>query len=392
MKGRKALILLLILIVVGTVAGKLLIEKRKKELLSYPTPKSYPLPVEYATVKEGKLREEFNYLGEVLPYSYADVSTKVAGTVLKLYKREGEHFKKGEPLVELDSSEIESSVLALENEKRAKESLLSGLKSQLQAAQVAAENAKREYERELFLYRRGAVPKEAVEKSQNAYEAAVAKVKTVKSQIRELELSIKSLEKKKEAVASQLKYTKIRALKDGTVSQVLIYPGAVALPGKPIMKVFYSQGLRVLVKVPPEDAKELQIGETVLVEGKPEGVLTKLYPTADRGSSLYIAEVKLEKTDLKPNQLVKTTLFGKEAEGIVLPSSAILHLKNGTAVLLLENGTVKPVYVKVLKRVNGLVIVSGKLKPGEKVAVGRESKLLEILRAGKAVPAEAFNE
>jgi len=392
MKGRKALILLLILIVVGTVAGKLLIEKRKKELLSYPTPKSYPLPVEYATVKEGKLREEFNYLGEVLPYSYADVSTKVAGTVLKLYKREGEHFKKGEPLVELDSSEIESSVLALENEKRAKESLLSGLKSQLQAAQVAAENAKREYERELFLYRRGAVPKEAVEKSQNAYEAAVAKVKTVKSQIRELELSIKSLEKKKEAVASQLKYTKIRALKDGTVSQVLIYPGAVALPGKPIMKVFYSQGLRVLVKVPPEDAKELQIGETVLVEGKPEGVLTKLYPTADRGSSLYIAEVKLEKTDLKPNQLVKTTLFGKEAEGIVLPSSAILHLKNGTAVLLLENGTVNPVYVKVLKRVNGLVIVSGKLKPGEKVAVGRESKLLEILRAGKAVPAEAFNE
>lgn len=392
MKGRKALILLLILIVVGIVAGKLLIEKRKKELLSYPTPKSYPLPVEYATVKEGKLREEFNYLGEVLPYSYADVSTKVAGTVLKLYKREGEHFKKGEPLVELDSSEIESSVLALENEKRAKESLLSGLKSQLQAAQVAAENAKREYERELFLYRRGAVPKEAVEKSQNAYEAAVAKVKTVKSQIRELELSIKSLEKKKEAVASQLKYTKIRALKDGTVSQVLIYPGAVALPGKPIMKVFYSQGLRVLVKVPPEDAKELQIGETVLVEGKPEGVLTKLYPTADRGSSLYIAEVKLEKTDLKPNQLVKTTLFGKEAEGIVLPSSAILHLKNGTAVLLLENGTVKPVYVKVLKRVNGLVIVSGKLKPGEKVAVGRESKLLEILRAGKAVPAEAFNE
>ena len=392
MKGRKALILLLILIVVGIVAGKLLIEKRKKELLSYPTPKSYPLPVEYATVKEGKLREEFNYLGEVLPYSYADVSTKVAGTVLKLYKREGEHFKKGEPLVELDSSEIESSVLALENEKRAKESLLSGLKSQLQAAQVAAENAKREYERELFLYRRGAVPKEAVEKSQNAYEAAVAKVKTVKSQIRELELSIKSLEKKKEAVASQLKYTKIRALKDGTVSQVLIYPGAVALPGKPIMKVFYSQGLRVLVKGPPEDAKELQIGETVLVEGKPEGVLTKLYPTADRGSSLYIAEVKLEKTDLKPNQLVKTTLFGKEAEGIVLPSSAILHLKNGTAVLLLENGTVKPVYVKVLKRVNGLVIVSGKLKPGEKVAVGRESKLLEILRAGKAVPAEAFNE
>ena len=392
MKGRKALILLLILIVVGIVAGKLLIEKRKKELLSYPTPKSYPLPVEYATVKEGKLREEFNYLGEVLPYSYADISTKVAGTVLKLYKREGEHFKKGEPLVELDSSEIESSVLALENEKRAKESLLSGLKSQLQAAQVAAENAKREYERELFLYRRGAVPKEAVEKSQNAYEAAVAKVKTVKSQIRELELSIKSLEKKKEAVASQLKYTKIRALKDGTVSQVLVYPGAVALPGKPIMKVFYSQGLRVLVKVPPEDAKELQIGETVLVEGKPEGVLTKLYPTADRGSSLYIAEVKLKKTDLKPNQLVKTTLFGKEAEGIVLPSSAILHLKNGTAVLLLENGKVKPVYVKVLKRVNGRVIVSGKLKPGEKVAVGRESKLLEILRAGKAVPAEAFNE
>ncbi|SMO68091.1 RND family efflux transporter, MFP subunit [Balnearium lithotrophicum] len=393
MKSSKAILVLVILIALGVVVGKVLIKKRRVELLSYTPPKSYPLPVEYAVVKRGNINERFKYLGQVLPYTYASISTKVSGTVLKVYKREGEHFKKGELLARIDSSEIENTILALENQKKAKESLLKGLESQLKAAEVAEKNARNEYERELFLFRRGAVPKEAVEKYQNLYESAKARVETIKSQMRELKHAIISIEKQEKSVASKLKYTEIRALKSGTVANVLLYPGDEALPGKPIMKVFYdSDGFRVLVNVPPRDARETELGSPVKVEGLEIGRVEKIYPAANQKNSLYTVEIRLNKLKgIKPGELVETVLEGKSYEGFVLPYSAILHLKDGSYVLTVQGHSVKAVPVKVIKRVNNRVVVSGNLLEGEKVVVGRESKLLEVLRVKNVNLVEAFN-
>ncbi len=393
MRSSKSILILIILIIIGVVIGKVLIKKRRAELLSYSPPKSYPLPVEYAVVKRGSLRETFKYIGEVLPYTYASVSTKVPGTILEVYKREGEHFKRGELLARIDSSQIENTVLSLESEKRAKESLLSGLKSQLKAAEVAEENARKEYERELYLYKRGAVPKEAVERYQNAYESARAKVETIKSQMEELKHSIAAIERKRKSVASQLKYTEVRAVSDGTVAKVLQYPGDVALPGKPIMRVFYDRdGFRVLVNVPPKDAREIEVGSEALVEGLKIGKVEKIYPAANVKNSLYTVEVRLkELKGVKPGELVETVLTGKPFTGFVLPYTSILHLKGGSYVLVVEGHSVRAVPVKLLKRVNDKVVVEGDLKEGERVVVGRESKLLEVLRVKNVNLAEAFN-
>lgn len=389
----KAIVVILIITVIGVAVGKILIKKKRAELLSFPPPKVYPIPVEYAVAKEGSVRDTFHYVGEVLPYTYANVSTKVAGTVLKIYKREGEHFRRGELLAKIDSSQIENTVLSLESEKRAKEELLEGLKAQLKAAEIVERNAKKEYEREKFLYEKGAVPKEEVEKYENAYHRALSQVKTLKSKIGELKLAVKSIEEKKRAVASQLQYTEVRAVKDGTVAKVLLYPGDVAVPGKPIIRVFYdSDGFRVLLNAPPEEAKEIEVGAPAEVEGKPLGTVSKVYPAADPRTGLYTVEVKLKELNgLKSAQTVKVDLKGKKYSGILLPYLSILHMKDTDLVLKIKGTQVIPTPVKVLKQVNRWVVVSGNLKPGEKVVVGRESKLLEVLRRKSAVPTEAFN-
>jgi len=393
MNGKRAVIVFVILVMVAVVVGKALIEKRKRALLSYPPVKEYPIPVEYAVVKRGEVGDRLLFVGKVLPYQYANISTKVAGTIIKVNKKEGETFKKGEVLAEIDSSEIESSVLSVEEAAKGKEALLKGLRAQLKAAEVALKNAKREYERELFLYRKGAVSKEAVEREENIYQSAKAKVEELKAKIEELKLSVKSLKEKANSLRSSLKYTKIRAVKDGVVAFVLEYPGSVAFPGKPIMKVFYPQdGMRVLVKVPPQLVKELSLKGEVKVNGKPQGTLEKIYPAADVKNSLAIVEVRLEpNTRLMPNQLVKVELPSKKAEGLVVPIYSLLHAKNGDFVLKFKGQSLVPVKVEVIKEGTVKAVVKGDLKPGDKVAVGRESKLLQLFQIRKAVPAEAFN-
>lgn len=393
-KKISVLLVIFLVVLLGVVVGKILIKKRREALMSSPTPKQYPIPAEYAVAKKGKLRERFRYLGEVLPYSYAFISTKFPGTIQKVLKREGESFKKGELLVKIEDSELLHNLRAIEKEKEAKASLLKALEAQLEAAKVAQRNAKNEYERDLFLYKKGAIPKEELEKSENLYASAKAKVRTLEAKISELRSGISALEEKRKAILAKLEYTNIRAIKDGVVARVFLYPSELALPGKPIMRVYYpSEGFRVLVNIPPQEGKEIKVGNEALVEKRYRAVVKKIYPASEPKSGLWIAELKLkEKGDLRPKQIVETEILGKPYEGIILPMNSILHLKGKDIVLKFEKEKLVPVPVRVIKRVNGKVVVEGALKEGDKVAVGMENKLLELYRRRRAIPAEVVND
>ncbi len=393
MNSKKALAVFALFLVLMILAGRFLIEKRKKELLSYPTVKERSVPVEFARVREGFLRKRLRYVGRVYPEQFATVSTKLSGVILEVTKREGEEFKKGDILVRIDDSELRESILSIKREREAKEALLSGFEAQLRAAEIERENAKKQYERELFLFERGAVPKESVEKLQNAYKGAEAKVESLKSRIKSLKLSIKALERKEESLRSSLKYTTVRALKDGVVSRVLAYPGTVVLPGKPIMEVFYPQdGMKILVNVPPAESEEVVVGGEAKVEGKVEGVVSKVYPASEKRGGLFVIEIKLKRgAPFKPYQFVRVELLSKAVHGLIVPASAILRLRDGDFVLVLRERDVKAERVEVLERTEDYCVVSGNIHPGEKVVVGRENRLLRIYRLGKAYPAEEFN-
>jgi RND family efflux transporter MFP subunit len=390
--GTKRAVLLFILILVAlALAGGILLKKRKEELSKLPTPKVYPVPVEYAVVRKGVLKPEYDFVGQVEPLSYAKVSTKVPGIVLKVYKREGDFFKKGELLVELDSGELLKSINSLKAQEEAVRKATEGIKAKIKAAQVALKNAKEEYERELFLYKNKAVPKEAVERAENAYHRALAELKSLEAELQKNLLTAESIREKRKSIAENLKYTEIRALKDGVVSKVMAYEGELAVPGKPLLELFYLEGLKVLVKVPPEIAREVPVGSRAKVEGV-EATVEKLYPGADEKTHLYILELRpAEKSTFKPGEVVRVTLKGRAVNGELLPAMSILNLKDKRVVLLIEGNRVKPVEVKVLKEFEDKVIIEPELPEGSKVAVGMESKLLKLLRLKEVVPVEEVN-
>jgi RND family efflux transporter MFP subunit len=391
MGSKRALLILSLILVVLALIGGALVKKRKEELSKLPPPKTYPVPVEYAVVKKGTVYPEFRFVGQVEPISYAKVSTKVSGTILKLYKREGDFARKGELLLEVDPGEIEKNLSSLKAQEEAVRKVAQGIKAKIEAARVALKNAKEEYQRELFLYRNKAVPKEAVERAENAYHRSLAELKSLKAELNRNLLTADSIKKKREALSENLKYAKVRALKDCVVSKVMAYEGELALAGKPILELFYLEGLRVLVKVPPEVAKEVPLGSRATVEGV-EARVEKIYPGADEKTHLYSLEIRpTGKASFRPRELVKLTLRGKPVKGELLPATSILNLKGKRVVLLIEGNRVKPVEVKVIKEFEDKVVIEPSLPEGSKVAVGMESKLLKLLRLRKVVPVEEVN-
>ncbi len=386
-KKISALFVILLLVVAGVIVGKILIKKRSEILRSYPPPPEHSIVVEYAQARWGKLRETFRYVGKVVPYSRANISTKSAGRIKAVLKREGESFKRGELLVKIDDSELLYTLKALEREKEAKLFKLKALEAQLKAAETTLKNAENEYKRDLTLFEKGAIPKVALEKSENLYVSAQAKVKTLLANIEELKRLIASIEERRKSILVKLNYTRIKAVKEGVVERVFLHPGDMALPGKPIMSVYYPKdGLRVLVNVPQKDVREIETGSVTTVEGNLKARVEKVYPSSDSKLGLPVIEIRLlDSAGIKPNSLVEVSIPGKVYEGIILPADTILRIKEGTIVLKLEEGSIEPVPIKVVKKVDDKVVVRGKLKEGDKVARGRESKLLKLYMKAKGV-------
>jgi len=392
MKSKRAWVVFGLILVVSVIVGVKTVKKRKLEMAKTPPPKTYPIPVNYSVVGEGELREIFKYVGTVKPYKDATISTKVSGTVLRVYKSEGDSFKKGELLLKIDDSEIRKEIGALEREIEASEKALSALRAELTSAKILLKNARENYEREKFLYEKGAVPKVSLEEAENRLALAESKVKALKAKIEEVELKKEALKERREALLSRLNYTEIRAPQDGVVSALLVHEGDTALPGKPLMKVIYPQfGMRVLLNVPPEEAKEIPVGSLVKVNGLLVGKVVKVYPATS--VSLYVLEVKLEGGDFKAGERVIAEVEGRSFRGKIVPVNSVLHLKDGDYVLAIEDGNrIKPVKVEVLKVVNERALISSDVPVGTKVVVGRESKLLEVYRRGAVLPVEVINE
>ncbi len=393
MRSRTAWIIFLLLILGGIVLGIKAVKKRKQELASVPTIQKHPIPIVVSKVKRGALVQKIKYVGKAESYSYATISTKIAGIVERVYKDEGDTFKKGEILVKLDDSQIRESINSLKSKLKTVDAEIKATLSEKRAAETILKNAKRELKREKFLYAKGAVPHTAVEKAENVYATAKAKLESFEFKIRGLKAEKSSLLHQIASLQSNLKYTTIKAVEDGVVAFVFAHEGDLAAPGKPLLKVFYpKKGIRVLVNLPSSEAKSVKVNSLVKLENNAEGIVTKIYPATNPDSGLYIVEVKVTKGNIKPAERVIVTLKGKEEKGLIVPVEALLHLKGRTVAIKVNNGEVQPVKVKVLLETNGKAVVEGDLKPGDSIAVGRESKLLEILRFKKVIPVEGNNE
>lgn len=158
---------------------------------------------EIVTVKRGSIEETVTAQGKLEPKRYVDVGTQVSGQLKKIYFKIGESVKAGELIAEIDPKVYQTRV-------QADKARLLSLRAQLAEQKAQLLMVSQHYQRNLRLVKSNAISKEAVEDSLAAYQAAVAKLESLKAQIEEAQSTLKGSE-------TNLNYTKIYAPIDGTV-------------------------------------------------------------------------------------------------------------------------------------------------------------------------------
>jgi len=348
MKIKKVIItVLVILAVIGIgIKGRGLLKSRQAEVANEATPTTEAVTVNITKPLNGVLQNKEPYLAIVSSDKSIKLSTKLAGFVEKLFVEESDSVKKGDPLVQIDATELKSNI--------------SSLNATIAAQKSDVAMAKSIYNRNKKLYEVGGLAKEKLDLSKVALNAKNA----------QLTNTIQKLAQAKH----QLSYLKITAPFNGVVDALILHEGDLAAAGKPILSLSNSKK-KLIFSYSPTMENQISKGKKVFLEDEEIGVIRTIYTTSKNG--LISAEVTLTKDiDLPIGANLNIEVLTDEAKGCIVSQNSILHKKEGEFVLEYKDGSFSPKEVEVLLKDSNNVLL--KNCPKYPVAVATEVKLAKL--------------
>lgn len=236
------------------------------------------------------------------------ISSKVFGTVKKVYVVDNQFVKKGELLADIDPQDYDVKVKETSSAFDAEKARLSEVKYKFDASKQQYEElksavgaakanielqesnlkqAERDFKRADELFRESLIPKERYEKARTAHDISIAQVKAAKENLLQTEARLetqkavikqaqaaidpqKALIKQKQASLTlselNLNYTKIYAPADGYVAKKSIEEGNQIQPGQPLMAVVPLDDIWVVANYKETQIDKIKPGQSVDIE------------------------------------------------------------------------------------------------------------------------------
>jgi RND family efflux transporter MFP subunit len=276
-------------------------------------------------------------------------------------------------LVELDPRELEDAVAAAEGTVTAASEGVAAAEQGYAAERDATA-------RDQVLVNARAIAREQWDRSQASLAASRARLESARAQLTTARRTLDS-------ARTRRGYAVIQAPFDGVVSARHVSPGDLAAPGKPLVTVVSTARLSVRVKVPAESAESIAVGATIRVEtaGTWQPVhVSRVFPAMD-ASRLATFEADLPGSNLLPGSTVSVEVPLPAVSGLLLPADAVLESERAHIVFVVAGGKIRMVSVRLVAHdAAGGTVVTGALREGDMVVVGRPSRLM-MLTDGAAV-------
>ncbi|HHE31995.1 MAG TPA: efflux RND transporter periplasmic adaptor subunit [Chlorobaculum parvum] len=350
MKKRVVITLVLLLI---AVAGLMLLVKRKADLAAASPAPVLPAVVEAMGLKSQPVTLTLPAMGVVASDVSAVLSTRLTGRITKVLKREGETVNKGDLIALIDNGELGAKRKGL-LAKRA------GIDAEIEAQRQA-------HLRTLELFKVGGASLEQTQQEKAAIEHLVQERASITQGVQEIE--------------ELSSYARILAPVSGKLSQVLVNPGDLATPGKPLFRIASKTGLYLNLSLPSSvPAKKIMLqGNTVPLTSKDQ--------TGETGLVQYVAPLPPD-TGMVEGEYVNVQVVVYQGEDVLLPVDALLTMDGSSSVFVLSaDGKAERLNVTIKARGIEGVTVEQNLT-GRKVIVAKPDILL---RMAAGVPVSTSN-
>ena len=256
----------------------------------------------------------------------AEIAAQVSGTVERVLVEEGTAVKAGQPLLRIDATAITEAYQSAQ--------------AQLRTAEVNAQLAARNKERNERLGQAGAISERDVETASYNATSAQSAVEDARSRLA--------------TAAKQVGNTNVRAPFAGIVSERPANAGDVVQPGAPLVTVVDPSSMRLEASVPAAQLALLKVGSPVsfTVSGygdrRFEGKIERINPAADpetRQVRLYV-NIPNKGGTLVAGLFAEGRVATEQRKALALPLAAVAP---GTrpSVLRIKGGVVEQVPVEI---------------------------------------------
>lgn len=354
-----------LLITALIVVGGALVLARQRSLRELQPPANPARPVLTAAVRLGGGAELIRTVALVQPDSAATVAAQVGGVLLEVRRREGDRVTAGELLARIEPRTLDDAVATAQ--------------ARLAAAAEELTRVEAVQRRDEGLFAGQAISRQAYDVSRAQLEAARAAEVGARRAL--------------DSARTARGYADVVAPQAGVVSARLVEPGDVAAPGKPLFVLQARGRARLLSKLSQDALARVAPGaEVTFSDGARErsGRVTRIYPALD-ATRLGSVETVLPEPPfgLPPGAVVGAAYQARPAEGMVVPTLALLDGLRETLVVRVSEGKAEPVPVDVLARGERDAVVRGGLAAGDLVVTGLASELAALTAGTPLRPVEA---
>jgi HlyD family secretion protein len=335
-------------------------------LLKY---KEQPTEVQFARVTRQDIHSSVSTNGKVEPIEWAVARAERAGPVEKILIKLGDHVAKGQPLVEIDSTEARANLVAAQARiEQAKADLnvierggratdLAEIQNGLDKAQFDLDQAQKDYAVEQRLLAKNA--------------ATVQQVNDAKARVDSAKIQIENLERRRKALAStadraatearlneaqaaagvaqvQIQESVITAPIEGTVYKFDLKPGAYLNAGQEVAYIGRMEQVRVNVYVDEPDLGRVKKGMPVVItwdampghkwDGEVDRTPTEVQALGTRQVGEVVCLIQNPDRDLLPGTNVNVDILSQTVENALsVPKEAIRTEHGQSGVYLLDD-------------------------------------------------------
>lgn len=338
---KKKTIISLLVVVVIIVLGVLAIKRVQHKNDSAPTAKVYSLVVKTMRPELSDVTLTLPYIAIVQNDQDVMVSSKIAARINYL-KPSGTTVRKGEVIVRLDNTSIQSGI--------------ESIKAQLAAAKTGLRNLEATHKRTLELL---AVKGASIEQSQME-----------ESQLAELHAKVESLQQSLNDVNNNASYATIVAPTSGVISKTMLNPGDMAMPGQPIGVISSTDGSYLKLSVP----SDVKVFGAIKNE--------KTYPVVPLNStfnSLCEYKVLAGNIGLMTGERVDLDVIVFKGKAVKLPFDAVLNREGKNYVFVKDGDKAIPTEVNVVQSGENGIVVNNPEISGKDIIVEKQDVLLKVL-------------
>lgn len=301
-----------------------------------------PVPVETVLAQVDEMADEVEALGTLMADESVAIAPEIAGRLVKLGFREGDHVKRGQTLVELDTT-----ILAQE----------------LKQAEVDLGLSRDTFERANSLVQRGSGTRVSLEQAQAQLAAA---------------------EVRGSLARARLEKATITAPIDGIVGLRAVSAGTYLTPGQTIVTLANLDPIKVDFRVPElllqnvGNRQRIRVRVDALPGRSFDGEVYAIDPLVDVNGRAIRLRAHIANPDflLKPGLFARVTVVTAiRPDAVVVPESAVFPDGDAKALYVVEEGRAKLTRVRLGKRQPGRVEIAEGVRRGQRVVTTGQFRL-----------------